>query len=161
MTDQALDPAGTAPPQTPFRRAVSDFCESRLALVGLFLVAISAFIALFAPWISPQDPFDIASLDLLDSKVPPGTASSDGKMIYWLGTDGQARDMLSVSHYVPLHSSPGGKKFGRAQGSFKVTDDISDRLLRLPIYFGITDAEVDSIIDAVKGCFAQRRREIR
>ncbi len=73
----------------------------------------------------------------------------------------KARDMLSVSHYVPLHSSPGGKKFGRAQGSFKVTDDISDRLLRLPIYFGITDAEVDSIIDAVKGCFAQRRREIR
>jgi dTDP-4-amino-4,6-dideoxygalactose transaminase len=69
----------------------------------------------------------------------------------------KARDMLSVSHYVPLHSSPGGKKFGRAHGSFKVTDDISDRLLRLPIYYGITDAEVDAVIDTVKGFFAQRR----
>jgi dTDP-4-amino-4,6-dideoxygalactose transaminase len=54
----------------------------------------------------------------------------------------KVHDMLSVSHYVPLHSSPGGRKFGRASGSFKVTDDISDRLLRLPIYFGLTDAQV-------------------
>jgi dTDP-4-amino-4,6-dideoxygalactose transaminase len=65
-------------------------------------------------------------------------------------------EVLSVSHYVPLHSSPGGRKFGRTSGSFKVTDDISDRLLRLPIYFGITDAEVDAVIDAVRVFFAQR-----
>ena len=71
------------------------------------------------------------------------------------------QDMLSVSHYVPLHSSPGGRKFGRASGSFKVTDDISDRLLRLPIYFGITDAQVDTVIDAVKGFFATRAATIR
>src|SRR4029077_14597000 len=99
MADAALDPVATARPQTPFQRVVSDFCESRLAVFGLFLVAISAFVALFAPWISPQNPFDIASLDLLDAKVPPGTVSSDGKMVYWLGTDGQARDMLSAIFY--------------------------------------------------------------
>ena len=99
MTDAALDPVATARPQTPFQRVVSDFCESRLAVFGLFLVVISAFVALFAPWISPQNPFDIASLDLLDAKVPPGTVSSDGKMVYWLGTDGQARDMLSAIFY--------------------------------------------------------------
>ena len=69
----------------------------------------------------------------------------------------KARDMLTVSHYVPLHSSPGGQKFGRASGSFKVTDDISDRLLRLPLYFGITDSQVDAVIDAVKGFYSQRR----
>lgn len=69
----------------------------------------------------------------------------------------KARDMLTVSHYVPLHSSPGGQKFGRASGSFKVTDDISDRLLRLPLYFGITDAQIDAVIDAVKGFYSQRR----
>ncbi len=68
----------------------------------------------------------------------------------------KARDMLSVSHYVPLHASPAGRKWGRASGEFKVTDSISDRLLRLPIYFGITDAEVDSVIDAVKGFYATR-----
>jgi len=99
MTDSALEPVATVRPQTPFQRVVSDFCESRLAVFGLVLVAISAFVALFAPWISPQNPFDIASLDLLDAKVPPGTVSGDGKMVYWLGTDGQARDMLSAIFY--------------------------------------------------------------
>jgi dTDP-4-amino-4,6-dideoxygalactose transaminase len=73
----------------------------------------------------------------------------------------KARDMLSVSHYVPLHSSPGGQKFGRTSGSFEVTDDISDRLLRLPIYFGITDAEVDAVIDAVKGFYSARAATTR
>ncbi len=65
----------------------------------------------------------------------------------------KAHDMLSVSHYVPLHSSPGGRKFGRASGSFRVTDDISDRLLRLPNYYDITDAQVDAVVDAVKSYF--------
>jgi dTDP-4-amino-4,6-dideoxygalactose transaminase len=64
--------------------------------------------------------------------------------------------VFSVSHYVPLHSSPGGHKFARSSGSFKVTDAISDRLLRLPLYFGITDAEVDAVIDAVKAFYSKR-----
>lgn len=68
----------------------------------------------------------------------------------------KARDMLSVSHYVPLHSSPGGMRWGRASGSFAVTDDLSERLLRLPVYFGISDAEVDAVIDAVKAFYATR-----
>jgi peptide/nickel transport system permease protein len=99
MTDTVLEPAVTAKPQTPFRRIVSDFCESKLALFGLFLVAVAIFVAVFAPLISPQNPFDIANLDLLDAKAPPGTVSGDGKMVYWLGTDGQARDMLSAIFY--------------------------------------------------------------
>jgi dTDP-4-amino-4,6-dideoxygalactose transaminase len=64
--------------------------------------------------------------------------------------------MLSVSHYVPLHSSPGGLRWGRAHGSFAVTDDVTNRLLRLPIYFGISDAEIDSVIDGVRGFYAAR-----
>ncbi len=68
----------------------------------------------------------------------------------------KARDMLSVSHYVPLHSSPGGKRWGRASGAFPVTDDLSERLLRLPLYFGISDAEVDTVIAAVRGFYATR-----
>jgi peptide/nickel transport system permease protein len=62
-------------------------------------VAVAIFVAVFAPLISPQNPFDIANLDLLDAKAPPGTVSGDGKMVYWLGTDGQARDMLSAIFY--------------------------------------------------------------
>jgi peptide/nickel transport system permease protein len=95
----ALEPVVSAAPQTPLRRVVSDFAENRLAVFGLVLVALSIFVALFAPLISPQDPFDIAGLDLLDAKSPPGTVSGDGKMTYWLGTDGQARDMMSAIFY--------------------------------------------------------------
>jgi len=68
----------------------------------------------------------------------------------------KAHDVYSVSHYVPLHSSPGGRKFARASGSFTVTDAISDRLLRLPLYFGITDTQVDAVIDAVKQFYSKR-----
>ena len=91
----ALEPVDAAPTQTPFQRIVSDFCENRLAVFGLVLVVLSAFIAIFAPLISPQNPFDIAGLDLLDAKSPPGTVSSDVKITYWLGTDGQARRSVS------------------------------------------------------------------
>ncbi|HEY4169754.1 MAG TPA: ABC transporter permease [Reyranella sp.] len=104
MTDAALEPAPLEPvvaakPQTPFRRIVSDFCENRLAVFGLVLVVLSIFVAVFAPLISPQNPFDLANLDLLDAKSPPGTVSGDGKITYWLGTDGQARDMMSAIFY--------------------------------------------------------------
>jgi dTDP-4-amino-4,6-dideoxygalactose transaminase len=43
----------------------------------------------------------------------------------------------ALSHYVPLHSSPAGKTVGRVSGSMQVTDDVADRLLRLPMYRGI------------------------
>jgi len=68
----------------------------------------------------------------------------------------KARDMLSVSHYVPLHSSPAGRKWGRTSGELKVTDAVGERLLRLPLYFALTDAQVDDVIDAVKGFYAKR-----
>jgi peptide/nickel transport system permease protein len=56
------------------------------------------FSALFAPWIAPQDPYDLAQLDLLDSRLPPGARSVSG-MTCWLGTDDQGRDMLSAILY--------------------------------------------------------------
>src|SRR5476651_2759506 len=99
MSEQTIDPGVAPKPQTPFQRVVSDFCEDRLAVFGLVLVVAALFVALFAPLISPQNPFDIGSLDLLDAKSPPGTVSSDGKLTYWLGTDGQARDMMSAIFY--------------------------------------------------------------
>ncbi|MEK6244814.1 MAG: ABC transporter permease [Pseudomonadota bacterium] len=78
--------------ETPFSRFVSEFMSSRLALFGLALLTIVIGIAIFAPWISPQNPYDLGKLDLLDSRLAPG-----GK--YILGTDGQGRDMLSAIFY--------------------------------------------------------------
>jgi len=59
---------------------------SFLRTVGMVL---SAFVALFAPWISPQNPFDIGALDLLDAKSPPGTVSSDGKITLFVSATNQ------------------------------------------------------------------------
>jgi peptide/nickel transport system permease protein len=49
--------------------------------------------------ISPQDPYFLAGLDILDAREPPGTESVAGGMIYWLGTDAQGRDMVSAIFY--------------------------------------------------------------
>ena len=51
----------------------------------------------------------------------------------------------SVFHYVPLHSAPAGRKFGRAVGDLAVTNDISDRLLRLPMWVGMEDDQADPL----------------
>jgi peptide/nickel transport system permease protein len=80
--------------ETPFRRFVRAFAESRLALLGLAIVVLVALLALLAPWITPQNPYDLAQLDIMDGRLAPGSQSAEG-MTYWLGTDDQGRDMLS------------------------------------------------------------------
>jgi peptide/nickel transport system permease protein len=88
-----------APAESPWRRFAAEFAESRLALVGLLLLVAIAVVALAAPLISPQNPYDLAQLDVLDSKLPPGEKSSTTGKPYWLGTDDQGRDMLSGIFY--------------------------------------------------------------
>jgi peptide/nickel transport system permease protein len=85
---------------TPLRRIAADFAGSRIALFGLALLTVILLIALLAPIISPQNPYDLAQLDVLDSRLPPGAQSrSDGGRTFWLGTDDQGRDMLSGIFY--------------------------------------------------------------
>ncbi len=96
--DSPIPAAAPAPPQSPWRRFASEFAESRLALAGLVLLAALVFIAVAAPLISPQNPYDLAQLDVMDSKLAPGAQSAAGKT-YWLGTDDQGRDMLSGIFY--------------------------------------------------------------
>ena len=91
--------ASGAAEETPFQRIVADFAASRIALVGLALFALILATALFAPLISPQNPYDLAQLDVMDSRLPPGAQAADGKFTYWLGTDDQGRDMLSAIFY--------------------------------------------------------------
>ena len=77
---------------------LSRFAGSRLALLALVLLCTIAIAAVFAPVLSPQNPYNLAELDILDSKLPPGAASVNGKT-YLLGTDEQGRDMLSAILY--------------------------------------------------------------
>jgi peptide/nickel transport system permease protein len=84
--------------ETPFRRVAADFAESRLALVGLATLILILIVAIGAPLVSPQNPYNLATLDIMDSKLPPGGQSLDG-MTFWLGSDDQGRDMLSAIFY--------------------------------------------------------------
>ena len=65
------------------------------------------------------------------------------------------RDILAVFHYVPLHSAPAGERFGRFDGEDKYTTVESDRLLRLPMYYGLTAEDRSCVIAAVKEFFGE------
>ena len=65
-----------------------------------------------------------------------------------------ARRILAVIHYVPLHSSPAGKKYGRVSGELGVTEDLSGRLLRLPLYYEMSDEDVGRVVASVKEFYA-------
>ena len=84
--------------ETPWRQFVRDFTQSRIAVCGLALLMVVLLLALFAPWIAPQNPYDLSKLDLMDSKLAPGAQSMMGST-FWLGTDGMGRDMLSAILY--------------------------------------------------------------
>jgi peptide/nickel transport system permease protein len=74
------------------------FRRSPVAVISFLIVLICALAALFAPWIAPHNPFDLASLNLMDSLKPPAFLP-DGDRTFLLGTDDQGRDMLSGMMY--------------------------------------------------------------
>ena len=63
--------------------------------------------------------------------------------------------VCSVFHYVPLHSAPAGRKYGRFSGIDEYTTSESDRLVRLPMYFGLSAADRDHVIEAALSYFRE------
>ena len=63
------------------------------------------------------------------------------------------REMLSVFHYVPLHSAPAGKRFGRFHGEDAFTTRESERLARLPLYYGLSEEQCNTIIRTVRSFY--------
>ena len=63
------------------------------------------------------------------------------------------KGIMAVFHYVPLHSAPAGRKFGRFNGEDRYTTKESERLIRLPLFYSISDEEVEYIIDKLKAYF--------
>ena len=74
------------------------FRRSRLVMLSAVVVLVLVLGAVFAPWISPQNPFDPGQLDLLNSNLPP-IWSPDGQAPFMLGTDDQGRDIYSAVLY--------------------------------------------------------------
>lgn len=64
------------------------------------------------------------------------------------------KGILPASHYIPLHTAPAGAKFGRFHGEDKYTTKESERLLRLPMYYGLKETQVEWIVDKVKEFYA-------
>ena len=74
------------------------FARDRIAVAALAVLILVLLSAVFAPVVTPQNPYDLAQLNILDSKLPPGAKSLYGKS-HWLGTDEQGRDVLSAILY--------------------------------------------------------------
>jgi dTDP-4-amino-4,6-dideoxygalactose transaminase len=92
-------------------------------------------------------------------RIPAG-AVHNGHLFYLLLPDGDIRDRFiadlgregvhAVFHYVPLHSSPAGRALGRAAGPLDVTTRVSEQLVRLPLWAGMEDADVERVIDVAR-----------
>ena len=90
--------------------------------------------------------------------VPPGCRHS-GHLFYVLLPTEALRDSTlktmgklgvnAVFHYLPLHSSPGGRRYGRLGGPVPVTSDVSGRLLRLPLWAGLGEQRTEAVIEAM------------
>lgn len=85
--------------EAPWKIFVREFFASKLAAAGTAVLLLMVLAALFAGVLAPQNPYDLAQLDVLDSRLPPGSASGDGRLQYLLGTDEQGRDLFSAILY--------------------------------------------------------------
>jgi len=104
---------------------------------------------------------------LLRRPIVPGYASHNAHMYYLLVDDLEertriieelnARDVNAVFHYVPLHSSSAGTRFGRAVGELPVTREAADRLIRLPLWAGMSEGDVERTAAALDSLVRQRR----
>lgn len=103
MSQPVATPTNNAPvpakQESPWREHARDFFASRLAVFGLVVAALLILAALFAPWITPQNPYDLMQLDVMDARLKPGTMNGLDTFRYVLGTDGQGRDLYSAILY--------------------------------------------------------------
>ena len=98
---------------------------------------------------------------LLRRPIIPAECMHNAHMYYVLLSPGTQRDQVlqqlkrqgisSVFHYVPLHSAPAGRRYGRVHGSMAVTDQTSEALIRLPLWVGLTADQQDRIVEALTG----------
>ena len=107
----------------------------------------------------------LESQGLLRRPVVPANCQHNAHMYYVVlapQIDRQAvlselkrHEVFSVFHYVPLHSSPAGKRYGRTHGSLGITESLSDRLVRLPLWVGLTEAQQGRVVQVLGDAMRQ------
>lgn len=100
---------------------------------------------------------DLEAIGLVRRPVVPVACEANGHLFYLIlhADIDRARVLRTLRdrgvhalfHYVPLHSSAAGLRYGRLEGALDVTDDLSARLIRLPLWFGLTQAQIDYVIE--------------
>lgn len=85
--------------ESPWRALWRRFSASGPATVALGLLCTLLLLAVLAPAISPQNPYDLGVVSIMDAEQPPLSMSSNGELKFWLGTDGAGRDLLSAILY--------------------------------------------------------------
>ena len=108
---------------------------------------------------------DLAEAGLLELPTVPADCVHNAHMFYVKLRDLEERTdfirflkergVMSVFHYVPLHSAPAGLKFGRFSGKDEYTTKESDRLTRLPLYFGLKEEESETVVQTIRQFFNQ------
>jgi dTDP-4-amino-4,6-dideoxygalactose transaminase len=117
-----------------------------------------------ATWNAYRDAFsDLESTAKVELPSIPKNCEHNGHMFYLKCKDLAERsallahmksnDILAVFHYVPLHSAPAGIQFGRFVGEDRFTTSESERLVRLPLWYGMTDEARQLVVDSVKAFF--------
>lgn len=106
---------------------------------------------------------DLADAGFIEQPTIPDSCTHNAHMYYIKVQDMPTRqklikylrdrDIQSVFHYIPLHSAPAGLKFGRFHGEDRYTTRESERLLRLPMYYGLTASDTDKVIDVISAFF--------
>ena len=96
---------------------------------------------------------------LIELPVIPNECEHNAHMFYIKTKDLEERtkliqhlkenEIMAVFHYIPLHSAPAGRKFGRFDGADEVTTAYSERLVRLPLFYGLSESDQNKVIDAV------------
>jgi dTDP-4-amino-4,6-dideoxygalactose transaminase len=101
----------------------------------------------------------LESQGLLRRPIVPADCQHNGHMYYILVPSEAERPRVleglkengigAVFHYVPLHSSPAGMRFGRAHGELALTTALSQRLIRLPMWFGLSEAQQQRVVEVL------------
>lgn len=126
---------------SPLSRFWAEFRQNRIALAALAVVGAIILLALLAPLIAPQNPYDLASLALIDARRPPGHIGSKG-FVFWLGSDAQGRDLFSAILYGLRISTEIGLAAGAVAFAVGVTLGI------FAAYFGgFVEALIMRIVD--------------
>lgn len=108
---------------------------------------------------------DLEKRELIRRPIIPDYVKHNGHLYYILLNDMETRTklieylrdkgILSVFHYVPLHSSPAGKKYSRSSGQLRVTNSVSDRLLRLPLYYDMKKEDINEVVELIHDFFTK------